>query len=194
MLVGKKAPVFKAPALVNGTEIVQNFSLEQYAGDKYVVFFFYPKDFTAVCPTELHAFQDALSEFESRGCAVVACSTDTEQSHKAWAKIEKENGGIKGVTFPIVADGAKTISTNYGVLNGEYSYNEEGELIATGSMIALRGLFIIDKNGKIRHQTVNELSLGRDVSDTLRTLDAVQHIDEFGESCPANWRSSSTSK
>lgn len=194
MLVGKKAPVFKAPALVNGTEIVQNFSLEQFAGEKYVVFFFYPKDFSGVCPTELHAFQEALQEFESRGCAVVACSTDTELSHKAWAKIERAEGGIKGVTFPIVSDGAKTISTNYGVLFGEYNYNEEGELLATGPMIAYRGLFILDKNGKVRHQTVNELSLGRDIQDTLRTLDAIQHIDEFGESCPANWRRTSTSK
>src|SRR5579885_3346575 len=119
-LVGKKAPSFKASATALGDQIINDFSLEQYVGKKYVVFFFYPKDFTFVCPTELHAFQDALPEFEKRGVAVVACSTDTEQSHWGWLQVPKEQGGIKGITYPIVADTTKTISMNYGVLSGEY--------------------------------------------------------------------------
>jgi peroxiredoxin (alkyl hydroperoxide reductase subunit C) len=188
VLVGKKAPVFKAQAVINGEEIVENFSLEQYLGKKHVVFFFYPKDFTFVCPTELHAFQDALPEFEKRNVAVVACSTDTEQSHWGWLQLPKEKGGIKGITYPIVADTTKTISMNYGVLAGEYDYNEEGELIASGPMIAYRGLFLIDKNGIVQHQIVNNFPLGRSVDEALRMVDALQYFEEKGEVCPANWK------
>jgi peroxiredoxin 2/4 len=187
VLVGKKAPLFKAPAVVNGEEIIQNFSLEQYLGEKYVIFFFYPKDFTFVCPTELHAFQERLAEFEAKGCAIVACSTDTEESHWGWLQMSKDHGGIEGITYPIVADTSKTISTNYGVLAGEYAYDEEGNLMANGPMIAYRGLFLIDKEGKVRHQIVNDLPLGRNVGEAIRMLDALKHLDEYGEVCPANW-------
>lgn len=187
VLVGKKAPSFKAQAVINGGEIVKDFSLDQYLGKKYVVFYFYPKDFTFVCPTEIHAFQEKLSEFEKRNCVVVACSTDTEQSHWGWLQLEKSHGGIKGVTYPIVADTTKTIATNYGVLLGEYDVNEEGALIATGPMIALRGLFLIDLKGKVRHQLVNDLPLGRNVDEAIRVLDALQFNEENGEVCPANW-------
>jgi peroxiredoxin (alkyl hydroperoxide reductase subunit C) len=186
-LVGKKAPAFKASAVVGGGEIVNNFSLEQYVGKKYVIFFFYPKDFTFVCPTELHAFQEKLADFEKRNCAVVACSTDTEQSHWGWLQMEKKHGGIKGVTYPVVADTTKTISSNYGVLTGEYDMDEHGNLIATGSMIAFRGLFLIDKNGAIRHLLINDLPLGRNVDEALRMLDALIFNEENGEVCPANW-------
>lgn len=186
-LVGKKAPVFKASAVIGGGEIVSNFSLEQYIGKKYVVFFFYPKDFTFVCPTELHAFQEKLAEFEKRNCAVVACSTDTEQSHWGWLQMEKKHGGIKGITYPVVADTTKTISANYGVLTGEYDINEHGELVATGSMIAYRGLFLIDKNGVVRHLLVNDLPLGRNVDEALRMVDALNFNEVNGEVCPANW-------
>src|SRR5438132_2634574 len=134
VLVGKKAPLFKAKAVQNGGEIINDFSLEQYVGKKYVIFFFYPKDFTFVCPTELHAFQEKLGEFEKRNCAIVACSTDTEQSHWGWLQMEKSHGGIKGITYPVVADTTKTISSNYGVLTGEYDMDDDGNLIATGSM------------------------------------------------------------
>ncbi len=186
-LVGKKAPSFKASAVVGGGEIVTNFSLEQYVGKKYVVFFFYPKDFTFVCPTELHAFQEKLAEFEKRNCAVVACSTDTEQSHWGWLQMEKKHGGIKGITYPVVADTTKTIASNYGVLTGEYDINEHGELVATGSMIAYRGLFLIDKNGFVRHLLVNDLPLGRNVDEALRMVDALNFNEVNGEVCPANW-------
>ena len=136
VLVGKKAPSFSAQAVVNGGEFQSDFSLDQYIGKNHVLFFFYPKDFTFVCPTELFAFQNKLEEFEKRGVKVVACSTDTEQSHWGWLNMPKEEGGIKGVTYPIVADTSKTISTNYGVLAGDYGYNEADELEASGPMIA----------------------------------------------------------
>ena len=186
-LVGQQAPVFKADAVVNGGEFLKNFSLEQYVGKKLVVFFFYPKDFTFVCPTELFAFQEKLAEFEKRNAAVVACSTDTEQSHWGWLQTPKKSGGIQGVTYPIVADTSKTISSDYGVLTGEYYTDEDGNLKATGSMIAYRGLFIIDKKGVVRHLLINDLPLGRNVDEALRMVDAITFNEENGEVCPANW-------
>jgi len=186
-LVGKKAPAFKAGAVINGGEIVENFSLDQYIGKKYVIFFFYPKDFTFVCPTELHAFQEKLKDFESRGVAVVGCSTDTEESHWGWLQMEKKAGGIKGVTYPIVADTTKTISLSYGTLSGDYDVDDEGNLIATGPMIAFRGLYLIDKKGIVRHLLINDLPLGRNVDEALRMVDALQFFEENGEVCPANW-------
>lgn len=187
-LVGKKAPSFKASAVVNGNLIVDDFSLDQYLNNKYVLFFFYPKDFTFVCPTELHAFQEKLREFEERNCAVVACSTDTEESHWGWLQVPKKQGGIKGITYPIVADTAKTISSRFGVLAGDYDFNEYGELVSEGPMIALRGLFLIDKEGTVHHETINNFPLGRNVDEALRMLDALQFFEENGEVCPANWR------
>lgn len=186
-LVARKAPSFVAPAVINGEEIVENFSLDQYLGKKHVVFFFYPKDFTFVCPTELHAFQEKLAEFEARNVQVVACSTDTEQSHWGWLQVDKKAGGIKGVTYPIVADTTKTISMNFGVLYGEYGYDEEGQMVADGPMVAFRGLFLIDKNGVVQHELINNLPLGRSVDEALRMVDALQYFEEKGEVCPANW-------
>lgn len=186
-LVGQKAPSFKAAAVVNGGTVEQDFSLDQYIGKKNVVFFFYPKDFTFVCPSELHAFQEKLAEFEDRNTAVVACSTDTEETHWGWLQMDKAAGGIKGVTYPIVADTTKCISANYGVLFGDYDLDEEGMLMATGPMIAYRGLFLIDKEGVVRHQLVNDLPLGRNVDEALRMVDALTFFEENGEVCPANW-------
>jgi peroxiredoxin (alkyl hydroperoxide reductase subunit C) len=187
VLVGKKAPSFSAPAVVNGGEIIQGFSLDQYLGKNHVVFFFYPKDFTFVCPSELHAFQAKLGEFEARGVKLVACSTDTEESHWAWLQIEKNKGGIQGVKYPIVADTSKTISEAFGVLAGDYDYDMDGNLAATGPMIAYRGLFLINKEGVVMHETVNFFPLGRSVDETLRMVDALQFNEENGEVCPANW-------
>ncbi|NBO59382.1 MAG: peroxiredoxin [Flavobacteriia bacterium] len=188
VIVGKKAPSFSAAAVVNGGEIVNDFSLDQYRGKNHVLFFFYPKDFTFVCPSELHAFQNALSEFEARGVKVVACSTDTQESHWAWLQTPKNKGGIEGVKYPIVADTTKTISEAYGVLAGEYEYDMDGTLTANGPMIAYRGLFLIDKTGTVMHQLVNFFPLGRNVDEALRMVDALQYFEEHGEVCPANWQ------
>jgi peroxiredoxin (alkyl hydroperoxide reductase subunit C) len=187
VLVGKKAPVFSATAVVNGSEIVNDFSLEQYSGKKYVVFFFYPADFTFVCPTELLAFQDKLKEFEKRKVAVVGCSVDSEFSHWKWLQTELKDGGIKGVKYPLVADLSKTISENYDVLAGNYDYSEDGDIIFKGTPKAYRGLFLIDKEGVVRHQIVNDMPLGRSVTETLRMVDALQFVEENGEVCPADW-------
>lgn len=186
-LVGKKAPIFSAPAVINGEEIVETFSLDQYIGKKEVVFFFYPKDFTFVCPTEILAFQSKLAEFEKRGVAVVGASTDTEESHLAWLMTPKNKGGIEGVTYPIVADTSKTIASNYGVLAGDWDYDEEGNLSFTGAPIAYRGTFLIDKEGTVRQETINDLPLGRNIDEMIRLVDALQYVEKHGEVCPANW-------
>jgi len=187
VLVGKKAPLFEADAVVNGSEFVEKFSLEQYIGKKHVIFFFYPLDFTFVCPTEILAFQEKLEEFEKRNVAVVGCSVDSNFSHWAWLQTPKEKGGIKGVTYPLVSDLSKTISENYNVLAGEYDYDEDGNIIFNGAPVAYRGLFLIDKQGIVRHQVVNDLPLGRSIDEALRIVDAWQFYEEHGEVCPADW-------
>lgn len=188
ILVGKSTPTFNANAVVNG-EVVSDFSLTRYLGKKHVVFFFYPKDFTFVCPSELHAFQAALPEFESRNTAVVACSTDTEQSHWGWLQVPKNQGGIGGVTYPIVADTNKTISSAYGVLAGELQAGSRpgDPFTATGDLIAYRGLFLIDQQGIVRHQLINDLPLGRSIDEAIRMVDSLQFFEQYGEVCPANW-------
>jgi len=187
ILVGKKAPSFSASAVIKGGQIIADYSLDQFVGEKPVLFFFYPMDFTFVCPTELFAFQNKLAEFEARGVEVVACSTDTEQSHWGWLQMDKSEGGIKGITYPLVADTSKTISANFGVLAGDYELDENENMCATGPMIAYRGLFLIDINGIVQHQIVNNFPLGRNVDEALRMVDALQHFEENGEVCPANW-------
>lgn len=187
VLVGKKAPLFEATAVVNGGDFVEKFSLEQYIGKKHVIFFFYPLDFTFVCPTELIAFQDKMAEFEKRNVAVVGCSVDSKYSHWTWLKTERKHGGIKGVTYPIVADLSKTIASNYDVLAGDYIYNEDGTIEFDGSAQAFRGLFLIDKQGIVRHQVVNDMPLGRSIDEALRMIDALQFYEENGEVCPADW-------
>ncbi len=187
-LTGKKAPYFIAPAIINGEEIVENFSISQYIGKKNVVLFFYPKDFTFVCPTEIHAFQEKLADFEKRDTVVIGCSTDTEETHLAWLNTPKANGGIEGVTFPIIADTAKTISMNFGVLGGEYTLNSDTrKWTFIGKPIAYRGTFIIDKKGIVRHESVNDFSLGRNIDEYIRIVDAQLHVEKYGEVCPANW-------
>lgn len=186
-LVGKKAPNFSTNAVVNGGEFEEDFSLSQYNGEKYVLFFFYPLDFTFVCPTELHAFQAKLDEFQKLGVEVVGCSVDSQFSHWAWLNTAKDDGGIEGVTYPLVSDLSKTISMNYGVLAGEYEYDEEGNTVFEGEPVAYRGLFLIDKEGVVRHQIVNDMPLGRNVDEALRMIKALQFFEEKGEVCPANW-------
>ncbi len=173
LLIGKTAPHFTAKAVVKG-KIVEEFSLRDFLG-MYVIFFFYPLDFTFVCPTELHAFQEKLADFESRNTKVVACSIDSWFTHCAWLNTPKNKGGIEGVEYPIVSDLNKNISRNYQVLK-----EDEG--------IAYRGLFLIDKQGIVRHQLVNDLPLGRSVEEVLRLVDALSFFEKNGEVCPANWK------
>ena len=172
VLVGKEAPDFSEKA-VKGAEIIENYSLSQFKGKKYVVLFFYPLDFTFVCPTELHAFNEKLAEFEKKDTQVIGCSTDSWFSHAAWLNTPKKVGGIEGVEYPIVSDFNKTIAQDYDVL-------------LEGGM-ALRGLFLIDKDGIVQHQVINNLPLGRNVDEALRMVDALQYTEKHGEVCPANW-------
>lgn len=171
ILVGKKAPDFTAKFAQE--QQIGEMSLSSLQG-KYVILFFYPLDFTFVCPTELHAFQEKLEEFENRNAVVVGCSVDSHFSHHAWLNTPKGEGGIQGVEYPIVSDLNKTIAKNYDVLSGEG--------------IAYRGLFLIDREGIVRHQVVNDLPLGRSVDEALRILDALIHFENHGEVCPANWQ------
>lgn len=188
VLVGKKAPLFKADAVLNGNNITENYSLDQYLGKKYVLFFFYPADFTFVCPTEILAFQERIKEFEERNVQVVGCSVDSAFSHWKWLQTELKDGGIKSVKYPLVADLSKTISENYDVLAGHYDYSENGESLFHGIPQSYRGLFLIDKEGVVRHQIVNDMPLGRSVDEALRIVDALQYFEENGEVCPANWK------
>ncbi len=187
VLVGKKAPSFRAPAVVNGGEFVDEFSLDQFVGKKYVLFYFYPADFTFVCPTEIIAFQDKIDEFEKRNVEVIGCSVDSKHSHWKWLQTELKDGGIKGVKYPLVADNAMTIAENYDVLAGTWEYTEDGEATFVGVPEAYRGLFLIDKEGIVRHQIVNDMPLGRSVDEAIRLIDALQYSEEYGEVCPANW-------
>ena len=188
VLVGKKAPLFTAKAVINGSEIVEDFSLDQYLGKKYVVFFFYPADFTFVCPTELLAFQHKLAEFESRDTVLVAASTDSAFSHWKWLQTPLNDGGIKGVNYPLVADHDMTISMAYDVLAGSFMEDASNNILFAGSSEAYRGLFLIDKGGVVRHQVVNDMPLGRSVDEVIRVIDALQFTEEHGEVCPADWK------
>jgi peroxiredoxin 2/4 len=173
LLVGHFAPDFQAHAVVDGN-IVDNFSLKDLRG-RYVVLLFYPLDFTFVCPTELHAFQDRLDAFTQRNAQVIAVSVDSAYSHLAWLNTPAVSGGIEGIEYPLVSDLDKSISRSFRVLD-----ETQG--------IAYRGLILIDKNGVVRHQLINDLPLGRSVDETLRMLDALITYEDLGEVCPANWK------
>lgn len=170
-LVTKPAPDFTAKAVMPNNEF-EDLTLSNYRG-KYVVLFFYPMDFTFVCPTEILAFDEHLEEFKERGCEVIGVSTDSEYSHLAWKRTPVEEGGIGNIRYPLVADITKKIARDYGILFDE--------------AVALRGLFLIDKEGIVRHEVVNDLALGRSVREALRMVDALQFYEEHGEVCPADW-------
>ncbi|MDD3553478.1 MAG: peroxiredoxin [Deltaproteobacteria bacterium] len=170
--VTNEAPNFKATAVMADNSF-KEISLSDYRG-KYVLLFFYPLDFTFVCPSEILAFDRAVDEFQKRNCEVIGVSVDSHFTHLAWKETPVEKGGIGSVRFPLVADLSKSISRDYGVL--------------LESGIALRGLFLIDKDGIIRHMLVNDLPLGRSVDEALRVLDALQFVEKHGEVCPANWK------
>ncbi len=171
--IQQEAPAFAAQAVMpDGT--FKELTLSEYKG-KYVVLFFYPLDFTFVCPTEIIAFSDRVEEFKERGAEIIGVSVDSHFSHLAWRNTPRKKGGIGDVQYPLVSDLDKSISCNYGVL-----------LEKPG--IAFRGLFLIDKEGILRHITVNDLPIGRNVDEALRVIDALQFHEENGEVCPANWQ------
>ncbi|XP_041640953.1 peroxiredoxin-2 [Cheilinus undulatus] len=170
--IGKPAPDFTATAVVDSQ--FKDIKLSNYRG-KYVVFFFYPLDFTFVCPTEIVAFSDRVEEFRSIGCEVIGCSVDSHFSHLAWINTPRKQGGLGNMKIPLVADLTKTIAADYGVLK-----EDEG--------IAYRGLFVIDDKGILRQITINDLPVGRSVDETLRLVQAFQHTDKHGEVCPAGWK------
>lgn len=173
VLVGKQAPDFNVTAVRHG-EMIENFTLSQFRGQKYVILFFYPLDFTFVCPTELHEFEAKLSQFHKLGAEVIGASTDSAHSHAAWLATPKKQGGIEGVSYPIIADFTKSVAAAYDVLLPEG--------------MALRGTFLIDKEGIVQSQIINNLPLGRNIAESLRLLKALQFVEKHGEVCPANWQ------
>ena len=171
-MIGKPAPDFTATAVMPDNTINEKFKLSDLRG-KYAFVFFYPLDFTFVCPTEIIEFDRKLAEFKARGVEVVGVSIDSQFSHLAWKNTPVDQGGIGDVQFPLVADLTKQISRDYEVL--------------TGDSVALRGSFLIDKEGVVQAVVCNNLGLGRNIDEALRMVDALQHLEEFGEVCPAGW-------
>ncbi len=170
-LVGKTAPDFTAEALVNGE--IKTINLHKDFQGKWKVLYFYPLDFTFVCPTEITAFEDNLSRFKELNCEVIGCSVDSAFSHLAWTQVERNKGGLGKMVHPLVADLTKSIAKSYEVLAGD--------------AVALRGVFVIDQNNVIQTSTVNNLSVGRNVEEVLRTVEAYQYTQKHGEVCPAGW-------
>lgn len=189
-LVGKKFPSIAVDAISEmGDNLKINIFEEATNKNKKVLLFWYPKDFTFVCPTELHAFQAALPEFEKRNTIVIGASCDTNEVHFAWLNTPKDNGGIEGVTYPILADTNRNLSNILGILDIESTgYSEETDsVIIEGSNVTYRATYLIDETGKIFHESVNDMPLGRNVNEYLRLVDAYTHVQEKGEVCPANW-------
>jgi len=171
-LVQKQAPDFKATAVVNGQ--FKEINLSAYRGEKYVLLYFYPLDFTFVCPTEIIAFNDKVKEFDKRNAVILGVSVDSQYAHLAWINTPRKAGGLGGLDYPLVSDLTKKIAADYGILTAD-------------GAVALRGLFLIDRDGIVRHELVNDLPIGRSVDEALRVLDALQHFEVHGEVCPANW-------
>ena len=172
-LVGQEAPDFTAKACVGNDIVDYTLSKAGWDDDKYTVLFFYPKDFTFVCPTEIIAFSDAVAKFEERNVQVVGVSVDNEHCKYAWKLVPRNEGGLGAIDYPLVADVTREISEDYGVLSD--------------GGVAFRGLFLIDSNGIVRHALVNDMPLGRSVEECLRMVDALQFHEQHGEVCPANW-------
>ena len=194
MLIGKKAPDFKATAVMGNNEF-KEISLSDYKGKK-VVLFFYPLDFTFVWPSELIAFQNRIDEFEKRNTQVLGCSVDSHFSHLRWKEMDINNGGIGKVGYPLISDLDKSIGRSYDVLLGTSSAmieTDEGlEATSMGGGVTLRGSFLIDEDGNVRHEIKNDLPLGRNVDEMLRLIDALDHHNKHGEVCPAGWTQDKT--
>lgn len=188
-LVGKKFPNITVDAISEmGDNLRINVLEEATKNNKKVLLFWYPKDFTFVCPTELHAFQSALGEFEKRNTIVIGASCDTNEVHFAWLNTPKNNGGIEGVTYPLLADTTRNLSTALGILEADEVFNEEtGDYLIEGSNVTYRATYLVDETGVIFHESVNHMPLGRNVNEYLRLIDAFTHVQTKGEVCPANW-------
>lgn len=189
-LVGKQFPNITVDAISEmGDDLRINVLEEATKNNKKVLLFWYPKDFTFVCPTELHAFQAALPEFEKRNTIVIGASCDTNEVHFAWLNTAKDNGGIEGVTYPLLADTTRNLSSVLGILDVTSEvYNEELDSVQIeGSNVTYRATYLIDETGKIFHESVNDMPLGRNVNEYLRLIDAYAHVQTHGEVCPANW-------
>jgi peroxiredoxin (alkyl hydroperoxide reductase subunit C) len=188
-LVGKKFPNITVDAISHmGDNLRINILEEATKNNKKVILFWYPKDFTFVCPTELHAFQAALGEFEKRNTIVIGASCDTNEVHFAWLNTAKDNGGIEGVTYPLLADTTRNLSTVLGILEAEDVFNEEtGDYLIEGSNVTYRATYLVDETGVIFHESVNHMPLGRNVNEYIRLIDAYTHVQTKGEVCPANW-------
>ncbi|MFD1161880.1 MULTISPECIES: peroxiredoxin [Hwangdonia] len=188
--VGKKFPDLNVNAMNEmGDTFKVNVLEEAVNNKKKVVLFWYPKDFTFVCPTELHAFQEALPEFEKRNTIVIGASCDTPEVHFAWLSTAKDNGGIEGVTYPILADSNRNLSSILGILDiTNETYDEEtGTVQVEGDNVTYRATYIIDEDGIVQHESINNMPLGRNVGEYLRLVDALTHVQVKGEVCPANW-------
>ncbi|RKE95130.1 peroxiredoxin [Ichthyenterobacterium magnum] len=189
-LVGKQFPDINVDAMNDmGDTFKVNVLEEAKKNNKKVVLFWYPKDFTFVCPTELHAFQAAISEFEKRNTIVIGASCDTPEVHFAWLSTSKDNGGIEGVTYPILADSNRNLSSILGILDitNEVYDEETGTVQVEGDNVTYRATYIIDEEGTVQHESINNMPLGRNVNEYLRLIDALTHVQEKGEVCPANW-------
>lgn len=188
-IVGKKFPDIAVKAMNDmGDAFSLNVLREAIDNKKKVLLFWYPKDFTFVCPTELHAFQEALPEFEKRNTVVVGASCDTAEVHFAWLNTSKDNGGIEGVTYPILADSNRNLANILGILDTEERYDESlGDYILEGDSVTYRATYLIDEDGVVFHEGVNHMPLGRNVKEFLRLIDAYTHVQKHGEVCPANW-------
>tara|TARA_R110000868_G_scaffold384245_3_gene651684 strand:- start:2546 stop:3190 length:645 start_codon:yes stop_codon:yes gene_type:complete len=189
-LVGKKFPNLNVNAMNDmGDTFKVNVLEEAVNNKKKVLLFWYPKDFTFVCPTELHAFQAALGEFEKRNTIVIGASCDTAEVHFAWLNTAKDIGGIEGVTYSILADSNRNLASTLGILDiSDEHYNEEtGVITVEGDNVTYRATYIIDEEGIVQHEGINNMPIGRNVSEFLRIIDALTHVQERGEVCPANW-------
>ena len=187
-LVGNQFPNITVDAMSEmGDNLRINILEEAINNKKKVLLFWYPKDFTFVCPTELHAFQEALKEFEERNTIVIGASCDTNEVHFAWLNTPKDNGGIEGVKYPILADTNRQLANALGIVEQFFDYDEEGNEIISGSNCTYRATYLVDETGRIFHESVNDMPLGRTVNEYLRLIDAYTHIQTHGEVCPANW-------
>ncbi|MBC7556181.1 MAG: peroxiredoxin [Chryseobacterium sp.] len=187
-LIGRKFPNITIDAMSEmGDDLRINILEEATNNQQKVLLFWYPKDFTFVCPTELHAFQEAQEEFKKRNTIIIGASCDSNEVHFAWLNTAKDNGGIEGITYPILSDSHRQLANLLGIVDQDFEYDEEGQEIFSGSNVTYRATYLIDESGKIFHESVNDMPLGRNVKEFIRMIDAYTHVQKHGEVCPANW-------